>query len=55
MEMKKISISAKRQVRPAVEAMIKEAEHVATLESGYESYEDIFGEKEKKHIKCMNH
>lgn len=34
---------AQRQVRPAVEAMIAEAESVAVSEAEYVSYEDVFG------------
>ncbi len=37
---------AQRQVRPAVEAMIAEAESVAVSEAEYVSYEDVFGEEE---------
>ncbi len=37
---------AQRQVRPAVEAMIAEAERVAVSEAEYVSYEDVFGEEE---------
>ncbi len=36
---------AQSQVRPAVEKMIGEAGRVAALESGYVSYEDVFGEE----------
>ncbi|WP_251208404.1 AbrB/MazE/SpoVT family DNA-binding domain-containing protein [Acetatifactor aquisgranensis] len=39
---------AQRQVRPAVEAMILEAERVAASESEYASYEDVFGGKEEE-------
>lgn len=37
---------AQRQVRPAIEAMIAEAESVAVSEAEYVSYEDVFGEEE---------
>ncbi|MCM1251753.1 MAG: hypothetical protein NC321_02955 [Clostridium sp.] len=36
------------QVRPAVEKMLEEARRVATSESGYVSYEDVFGEEKKE-------
>lgn len=36
------------QVRPVVEAMIEEAEHVAVSKSEYASYEDVFGRKENE-------
>ena len=39
---------AQGQVRPAVEAMIVEAEHVAASESEYMSYEDVFDGEEKE-------
>ena len=39
---------AQSQVRPAVEAMIMEAERVAASESEYASYEDVFGGEEKE-------
>lgn len=39
---------AQRQVRPAVEAMLGEAERIAASESGYVSYEDVFGGEEKE-------
>lgn len=39
---------AQKQVRPAVETMIAEAERVAVSKSGYMSYEDVFGSKEKE-------
>lgn len=39
---------AQRQVRPAVEAMLGEAERIAVSESGYVSYEDVFGGEEKE-------
>lgn len=38
---------AQSQVRPAVEAIVAEAEHVAASESEYMSYEDVFGGEEK--------
>lgn len=39
---------AQGKVRPAVEEMLTEAEHVAASESDYVSYEDIFvGEEEE--------
>lgn len=34
---------AQEQVRPAMEAMFVEAEQVASSESGYITYEDVFG------------
>ena len=34
---------AQGQVRPAVEAMLVDAEQVASSESGHISYEDVFG------------
>ncbi len=37
---------AQSQVRPAVEAMLVEAERAAAAESEYESYEDVFGGEE---------
>lgn len=39
---------AQGQVRPAVEAMLMEAERVASLESGSISYEDVFGTEEEE-------
>lgn len=39
---------AQRQVRPAVEAMLVEAVQVASLESGYIAYEDIFSTEEEE-------
>ena len=39
---------AQRQVRPAVEAMLVEAEHAASSESGYIAYEDIFSTEEEE-------
>lgn len=39
---------AQSQVRPAVEAMIMEAERVAASASEYASYEDVFGGEEKE-------
>ncbi len=38
---------AQRQVRPAVEAMLAEAKQVASSESGYISYEEVFGTEEE--------
>ena len=38
---------AQKEVRPAVEAMLAEAERVADSESGYETYDDVFGAEEK--------
>lgn len=38
---------AQKQVRPAVEAMFAEAERAASSESGYETYDDVFGMEEK--------
>ncbi len=37
-----------RQVRPAVEAMLAEAERVASSESGYITCEDVFGSEEEE-------
>ncbi|MCM1144205.1 MAG: AbrB/MazE/SpoVT family DNA-binding domain-containing protein [Blautia sp.] len=39
---------AQRQVRPAVEKMLDEAERVAAAESEYASYEDVFGGEDKE-------
>lgn len=39
---------AQRQVRPAVETMMAEAEHAAASKSEYASYEDVFGGKENE-------
>ena len=39
---------AQGQVRPAVEAMLMEAEQVASSESGYITYEDVFGTEEEE-------
>lgn len=39
---------AQRQIRPAVEEMIRDAERAAASESEYESYEDVFGGEEKE-------
>lgn len=39
---------AQSKVRPAVEAMIAEAERVAASESEFASYEDVFGGEEKE-------
>ncbi len=36
------------QVRSAVEAMLGEAGRAAASESGFESYEDVFGGEEKE-------
>lgn len=36
------------QVRPAVEAMLEEAKHVADSKSEYASYEDVFGVEENE-------
>lgn len=38
---------AQKEVRPAVEAMLAEAERVADSESGYETYDDVFGAEKK--------
>lgn len=38
---------AQKEVRPAVETMLVEAERVAVLESEYETYDDVFGTEEK--------
>ena len=38
---------AQKEVRPAVEAMLVEAERIAASESGYETYDDVFGMEEK--------
>lgn len=38
---------AQRQVRPAVEAMLEEAGQTASSESGYISYDDVFGTEEE--------
>ncbi len=35
---------AQKEVRPAVEAMLTEAERVAASEAEFSSYEDVFGE-----------
>ena len=35
-----------RQIRPAVENMLADAERIASLESGYTTYEDIFGKED---------
>lgn len=37
-----------RQVRPAVEAMLAEAEQAAASESGYHTYENVFGAEDKE-------
>lgn len=39
---------AQSQVRPAVDAMIGEAERVAASESKYDTYEDVFGGEEEE-------
>lgn len=39
---------AQKEVRPAVEAMLTQAERVAALESEFTSYEDVFGREEKE-------
>lgn len=39
---------AQKEVRPAVEAMLAEAEQIAAAESGYETYDDVFGAEEKR-------
>ena len=39
---------AQKEVRPAVETMMMEAERVAASESEYASYEDVFGGEEKE-------
>lgn len=39
---------AQRQVRPAVEAMLMEAEQMASSESEHISYEDVFGTEEEE-------
>lgn len=39
---------AQKQVRPAVEAMFMDAEQTASSESGYISYEDVFGTEDKE-------
>ena len=38
---------AQKEIRPAVEAMLAEAERVADSESEYETYDDVFGAEEK--------
>ena len=40
--------NAQKEVRPAVGAMLAEAERVADSESGYETYDDVFGAEEKR-------
>lgn len=37
-----------KDVRPAVEAMLVEAERVADSNSGYATYDDVFGTEEKE-------
>ncbi len=39
---------AQEQVRPAVEAMLVDAEQVASSESGYISYVDVFGTEDEE-------
>ena len=39
---------AQKEIRPAVEAMLAEAERVADSESEYETYDDVFGVEEKR-------
>lgn len=39
---------AQRQVRPAVEAMLEEAERAASSESNHISYEEVFGAEEEE-------
>lgn len=39
---------AQRQVRPAVEAMLEEAERAASSESNHISYEEVFGAEDEK-------
>lgn len=39
---------AQKEIRPAVEAMLAEAERVADSESEYETYDDVFGAEEKR-------
>ena len=39
---------AQGQVRPAVEAMLADAEQVASSASGHISYEDVFGIEDEK-------
>lgn len=37
-----------KEMRPAVEAMLVEAKKAAASESGYETYNDVFGTEEKE-------
>lgn len=39
---------AQRQIRPAVEVILVEAEQVASSASGHISYEDVFGIEDEK-------
>ncbi|NBJ94396.1 hypothetical protein [Parablautia muri] len=39
---------AQGQVRPAVEAMLEDAEQAASSESGHISYEDVFGAEDQE-------
>lgn len=39
---------AQKQIRPAVEAMIAEAEQVAEAKAEYMSYQDVFGEGDEE-------
>lgn len=39
---------AQRQIRPAVEKMLEEAEHAASSEFGHMTYEDVFGTEEEE-------
>ena len=39
---------AQGQVRPAVEAMLTQAEQIASSEFGYSTYEDVFGTEEEE-------
>lgn len=39
---------AQGQVRPAIEAMLADAEHVASSESGHITYEDVFGTEDEE-------
>lgn len=39
---------AQKEIRPAVETMLAEAERVADSESGYQTYDDVFGAEEKR-------
>ena len=44
---------AQGQVRPAVEAMLADAEQAASSESGHISYEDVFGMEDKVMVVIM--